>query len=129
MVKSVIPAGLKSMKKNDLKLLAVLLGLALAAFVRTTKEPQAVVLLDGKERGRYSLSEETVVEIRQEDGSYNILQIRDGKAEITEASCPDKICVNHRQVRGQGESFVCLPNRLVVEIENGEDLGIDAGTR
>ena len=70
-----------------------------------------------------------MVEIRQEDGSYNILRIRDGKAEITEASCPDKICVKHRPVHGQGESLVCLPNRLVVEIENGEDLGIDAGTR
>lgn len=136
MVKSAIPAGLKSMKKNDVKLLAVLLGLALAAFVGislysrfTTKEPQAVVHIDGKEQGRYPLSEETVVEIRQKDGSYNILQIRGGKAEITEASCPDKICVNHRPVRGQGESLVCLPNRLVVEIENGEELGIDAGTR
>lgn len=136
MVRSAIPAGLRSMKKNDVILLASLLALALAAFAGislysrfTTKEPQAVVLLDGEEQGRYPLSEETVVEIRQEDGSYNILQIRGGKAEVTEASCPDKICVNHRPVSGQGESLVCLPNRLVVEIENGKDSGIDAGTR
>ena len=54
-MKFAIPAGLKSMKKNDVKLLAVLLGGALAAFVGmslysrfSTKEPQAVILLDGK---------------------------------------------------------------------------------
>ena len=136
MVKSAIPVGLKSMKKNDVKLLAALLGLALVAFLGislysqlTTKEPQAVVRLDGKEWGRYPLSEDTVVEIRQTDGNYNRLQIRNETAEIREASCPDKICVNHRPVRAQGESLVCLPNRLVVEIENGEDTGIDAGTK
>ena len=124
------------MKKNDVKLLAVLLGGALAAFVGmslysrfSTKAPQAVILLDGKEQGRYPLSEETVVEIRQEDGSYNILRIRDGKAEITEASCPDKICVNHRPVNHQGESLVCLPNEVVVEIVNGGEPAMDTSTR
>ncbi len=124
------------MKKNDIILLAVLLIAAAAAFAGisvyshiSTKEPQAVVYLDGEEWGRYPLSEDITVEIRQEDKSYNILQIQGGKAEITEASCPDKVCVNHRPVAGQGESLICLPNKMVVEIENGNELGIDAGTR
>lgn len=123
------------MKKNDFILMAVLIVIALAAFGGvslyshiSTKEPEAVVYLDGKEKGRYPLSEDTTVEIRQES-SYNILQIRDGKADITEASCPDKVCVNHRPVNGQGESLVCLPNKMVVEIENGVESGIDAGIR
>lgn len=124
------------MKKNDVILLAVLIVAALAGFggvslysKLSTWEPQAVVYLDGEEEGRYPLSEDITVEIRQENGSYNILQIQRGEAEITEASCPDKVCVNHRPVGGQGESLVCLPNKMVVEIENGEDQGIDAGTR
>lgn len=123
------------MKKNDFILMAALIVIAFAAFGGislyshiSTKEPEAVVYLDGKEQGRYPLSEDTTVEIRQES-SYNILQIRDGKADITEASCPDKVCVNHRPVNGQGESLVCLPNKMVVEIENGAETGIDAGTR
>lgn len=123
------------MKKNDFILMAALIVIAAATFLGvslysriSTKEPEAVVYLDGKEQGRYPLSEDTTVEIRQES-SYNILQIRDGKADITEASCPDKVCVNHRPVNGQGESLVCLPNKMVVEIENGAELGIDAGTR
>lgn len=124
------------MKKNDVLLLAALIVAALAGFggvslysKLSTREPQAVVYLDGEEQGRYPLSEDTTVEIRQTDGSYNILQIQNGKAEITAASCPDKVCVNHRPVGGQGESLVCLPNKMVVEIENDEELGIDAGTR
>lgn len=123
------------MKKNDFILMAALIVIAFAAFGGvslysriSTKEPEAVVYLDGKEQGRYPLSKDTTVEIRQES-NYNILQIRDGKADITEASCPDKVCVNHRPVNGQGESLVCLPNKMVVEIENGAESGIDAGTR
>lgn len=123
------------MKKNDFILMAALIVIAFAAFGGvslysriSTKEPEAVVYLDGKEQGRYPLSEDTTVEIRQES-NYNILQIRDGKADITEASCPDKVCVNHRPVNGQGESLVCLPNKMVVEIENSAESGIDAGTR
>lgn len=124
------------MKKNDIILLAALLLFSLAGFGGvslysrlTTKEPEAVVYLDGEEQGRYPLSEDATVEIRQPDGSYNILQIQDGKAEITEASCPDKVCVSHRPVNGQGESLVCLPNKAVVEIENGAESGVDGSTR
>lgn len=121
------------MKKNDVILAAALIGIALAAFggaalysQLTTKEPEAVVRLDGEEKGRYPLSEDTTVEIRQEDGSYNILRVESGKARILKASCPDKVCVSHRPISRQGESLICLPNRLAVEIENGVESGIDA---
>ena len=116
-------------------LIATLVVCALAAFggvslysALRTREPEAVVYEDGEEQGRYPLSEDTTVEIRQKDNSYNILRIREGKADITEASCPDKICVSHRPVNRQGESLVCLPNRVVVEIENGVESEVDADT-
>ena len=84
--------------------------------------------LEGKEKGRYALSDNITIEIRQENGDCNILEIKNGKAQITEASCPDKVCVRHRPVSRQGESLICLPNQMVVEIENGEDADVDAGT-
>ena len=133
MVKSVVPAGLKSMKKSDVWLIGVLAALALASFgglslysKLSTKEPEAVVYLEGKEQGRYALSEDTKVKISLENGNYNILKIQQGKADMVEASCPDKVCVNHRPVSMQGESLVCLPNQVVVEIENGEEGEVDA---
>lgn len=123
------------MKKNDMILIAALIVCALAAYggvslysALTTKEAEAVVYLDGEEQERYPLSEDTTVEIRQDNGCYNILRIHNGSADITKASCPDKICVNHRPVNGQGESLVCLPNRMSVEIENGAEPGVDADT-
>ncbi len=124
------------MKKNDVILIVVLLAAALAVYgfislfsAKNTKEAQAVVYLDGEVQGRYPLDHDTSVTIQAESGGYNILEIRNGKADITEASCPDKICVNHCPVQNRGESLVCLPNKIVVEIENGGETEIDGSTK
>lgn len=135
MGRSAVPADLNTMKRNDRILIVVLIilgligvgGVALYSKL-STKEPEAVVYLEGKEKGRYALSDNITIEIRQENGDCNILEIKNGKAQITEASCPDKVCVRHRPVSRQGESLICLPNQMVVEIENGEDADVDAGT-
>ena len=59
------PAVLSGMKKNDIILIGVLLTVALAAVAgislylsRSTKQPEAVVYLDGEEQGRYPLGQE-----------------------------------------------------------------------
>ncbi len=123
------------MKKNDVILIAGLLLAALAAFggiswylAAGTQKAEAVVEVDGQEEGRYPLDQDTSVEIQLEDGSYNRLEIKDGRADITEASCPDKICVDHRPVSRRGESLVCLPNKVVVEIVNGQEAEVDGMT-
>ena len=123
------------MKKNDVILIEGLLLAALAAFggiswylAADTQKAEAVVEVDGQEKGRYPLDQDTSVEIQLEDGSYNLLEIKDGRADITEASCPDKICVDHRPVSRRGESLVCLPNKVVVEIENGQEAEVDGMT-
>lgn len=122
-------------KKNDILLIGVILVLALAAYVgvsifqdATTYNAEALVLIDGEEYGRFPLDTDVVERIELPDGSYNVLVIEEGKADVTEASCPDGICVNHRAVSRQKQSITCLPNKLVVEIRNGEESDVDAIT-
>ena len=59
---------------------------------------------------------------------YNVVEIKDGKVSVTEASCKNQVCVRHGAISRSGESIVCLPNRLVVRIENGEGGGYDSVT-
>ena len=121
--------------KNDLLLIGGALVLTLVAYLimtffqgQATHNAKAVVTIDGKWYGSYSLAEDTIEKIELPDGSYNMLEIKEGKADITEASCPDGICVNHRAVSKQSQSIVCLPNKVVVEIESGEEPELDAVT-
>ena len=52
---------------------------------------------------------------------YNIVEIKDGKVSVIEASCKNQVCVKHSPVSRSGESIVCLPNRLVVRIDSGSE--------
>lgn len=85
-----------------------------------------LVTVDGKEYKTFSLKEDTVYTIKQEDGQWNTFEIKDGYVKMLEASCPDKLCVKFKKIHYDDESITCLPNRVVIRIIGGEDNDIDA---
>ena len=109
-------------RRNDVILIAIiivvalLLGLYLQFFKPAGDTVEVTV--DGKLYGRYSLSEVLTEDIHTGfDGrQLNRLVIKDGKAYIEKATCPDGICAAHRPVYRDGESIICLPNRVVVTV-------------
>lgn len=107
-------------RKWDLALILALL-LAAAALCLLTRPGEtgrwAVVTVDGQEVGRYSLAEDRTVTIGEAD--YNVLEISGGGAAVVEANCGDHTCVRTGTVSRTGETIVCLPHRLVVEIVGG----------
>jgi hypothetical protein len=113
------------MKKNDLMLIgAILLVIAIIFAVTTlTKEDGAyvVVKVDGEEVGKYSLSEDGVYEL---NGGTNILRIENGAAYLTDANCPDHLCVKQGKIDETGETITCLPNKLTVTVY-GNDGDVD----
>lgn len=78
-----------------------------------------------RKRGPTVFSEEQTIEI---NGGTNILQIKEGKADMTEADCPDKLCVHQKAVSKNGESIICLPNKVVIEVKSSEQSAYDAVT-
>lgn len=113
-----------SKKRADLLLILSLLLLSalLLGLWQLTRRPgeEVVVTVDGKEIGRYPLSEDREVRISSENDGYNVLVIRNGEAFVREASCPDGICVADRPVSRDGEIILCLPNRVAIRIEGGD---------
>ena len=73
-----------------------------------------VVSVAGEEYGRYSLLEEQVVQI----GDTNTLIIHNYQADMLFAECPDQICVKHTPISDTDENIICLPNQVVVTIED-----------
>lgn len=90
-----------------------------------TKEGGMVrVIIDGEVKAEYDVNVDRVVEFDTEFG-HNILTIKDGKVNMTEADCKDQICVHTGVISHGKESIVCVPNRIIIEIV-GENGGIDA---
>ncbi|MBR5261978.1 MAG: NusG domain II-containing protein [Oscillospiraceae bacterium] len=116
----------KSHLRNDIIFIIALILICavgiLYLFVFRSKGDMIKVTVDGELYGTYSLSQNITEDIRTgDDGSgLNRLIIKDGKAYVESASCPDGICVSHRPVFRNGESIVCLPNRVVITVITGD---------
>jgi len=113
---------MKKTRRSDLLLIAVLLAAAggVWAWLYFTRAQSAEVrvTVDGAVYGTYPLDTDTTVRIG-DDTNYNILVIKDGEAWVSEASCPDKICVGKGKIQYDGESIICLPNKVVIETVGG----------
>ena len=108
--------------KNDIIFVSVLLLVIILAVLGMllfrSFGDTVTVTVDGDVFGEYSLNENTTVEIRTNYGT-NILVIQDGKAFVESASCPDGICSSHKPISYDGESIICLPNKVVITVSGG----------
>ena len=114
--------------KNDVIFILSLLSVAAvfcACFFLFTKEGDTVVVtLDGEIYGEYSLDADRSVDIRT-DNSLNTFVISGGKVYMEHASCPDGICTAHRPIFRDGESIVCLPNKVVITVASKNETSPD----
>lgn len=75
------------------------------------------ITVDGELLGTYSLDKDQTIPI----GDTNVCEIKDGKAHMLEANCPDQLCVLQGEIDGRGGMIICLPNRVIIEGESGGD--------
>ena len=108
------------MKKKDLILICSVLVLAAAFWLvpravglfGNSKEQKLRNTVSGEEYGSYSLEEDQVIKV----GDTNVCEIKDKKVSMISADCPDQLCIHQRTIQLQGETIVCLPNKVVLEI-------------
>ena len=97
---------------------------AAAAFVRLAPgSPRRVarVSVDGVVLREIDLS--AVTEERSFDvetaGGVNIVTVRPGGIRVSDADCPDQVCVKRGWLEGGAAPIVCLPHRLVITLVSG----------
>ncbi len=108
-------------QKKDLLLIAVVLVIAAGGFLinyMIHRKPAATVevSVDSKTVAAFDLSKDTDTVIDGYNGGTNHLIIKDGVVWISEASCPDKVCIHQGRISMNGELIVCLPNRMIAKI-------------
>ena len=119
---------------RDILLVLVILALAVVLlFVihsRGREGSYVVVMIRNKETARYSMTINGVYDINGDNdnngdnGNTNRVEIKDGRVRMIEASCPNHLCIRQGWISLEGQSIVCLPNKVVVRIEgsgNGPD--------
>lgn len=115
------------MKKKDLVLIAIVVIIAAFGLLfsylysNNSAELKVVITIDGNVFKELPLTEDTNEEIRvEQNGNVNVVIIENGIVKISEATCPDQICVETMPADENGEMIVCLPNKVIVEVTRND---------
>ncbi len=70
-----------------------------------------------------SVTEEYTLTFYAPDGGKNVVRIAPDGIAITEADCPDLLCVHQGTIRNDLLPITCLPHQLVIELHaNNTDI-------
>ena len=117
-------------KKLDIVIIMVLLVLSFTPEIifgiKYSKKPDLVyasITVAGKEYKNIPLTgnnkeEEFVVETKY---GTNKVVIKGESVAILEADCPDQVCMKPGFISKPGQSLVCLPHKLMIEIVGESD--------
>lgn len=104
-------------------MLLVLLLCAALAYRFAQPQPQACVAKiyqDGQLLRTVDLSQVDTEErfvVKAKNGGSNTIAIAPGRISVQEASCPDHVCIQQGWITGGAYPIVCLPNKLIIRIE------------
>lgn len=115
------------MSRNAKIILILLLAAAVlsAGFLllqqKETASPVARITRDGellREIPLDEVKESYSFVVEDEEGSNTIL-VEPGRIRVSEADCPDQVCVNQGFISDGTVPVVCLPHKLMIEIVGG----------
>lgn len=110
------------LKPSDLFVILLLaaFGTGLLAFNLSSRFDSArlvgVVTRNLEEIERFELDKDRLIRI----SDYGVISIASGKVRVLEANCRDQICVHTKEISKEGESIICLPNKVIVELRKQE---------
>lgn len=117
------------LRRNDIILAVIVMVIALGAilYMQVNKQSggEVTITVGGEVYRKLPLGKDDRLEIKDADGDDNVVVIKDGKVTMESANCPDQVCVKHGPIQYKGETIVCLPHKLVVEITDGEASKVD----
>lgn len=85
------------------------------------------VTLDGQSTF-YSLDANREFTVSSDNG-FNTLRIENGTVRVVATDCAELQCIRRGSISLAGESIVCLPHRLVIDIQRVKTSSLDAVVR
>lgn len=118
-------------KRGDVVIIAMVLMVTLVVYgvnignnLMTEDRSYVIVSVDGETVDTLDLSED-LIKVYDTEYGHNVLEIHNGKAYISEADCPDHVCMLTREAEMNGDAVICLPNHFALEISSGKGVLVD----
>jgi len=125
------------MKKGD-KIIIIILFLCAAAWFGINRlgyqqnATKIVIEVDGKPYKAFNMNalgqKSEQIRIERPGGRYVDIALDKTGAYVIDVICPDKLCQQIGKIERVGQSIVCLPNKVVVEIQGKAESDVDQVT-
>lgn len=112
-------------QKRDFLLIAIIffmivVSAGLILFFGRNAGETVYITIDGRLYGTYRLSQNQTITVEEPFG-FNKITIENGMVHMAEADCPDKYCMAYKPIKNGGQTIICLPHKLVVEVIGKRD--------
>ena len=113
------------MNKNDIFLILTILIFATIGFIFVFSNQkdgsQVVVYYKNEIVLNVPITENNIYHV---DGSLGdvVIEVNNNKVRVNEENSPRHLCSNQGWISNSYESIICLPNQIVINIENDENL-------
>ncbi len=79
----------------------------------------AIISVNGEKIKSFTLNDpaqKLSYRYKNSDGEYNLIIVKGNKIRISDADCTDQLCVRMGWISNAGDTIVCLPHKLSIEI-------------
>lgn len=112
------------MKKLDVVLIVFLILFSFifvikdVFFTPKNNDTHIAISVDGKDYKNLEFKEDTYIYPLKTKFGFNKIEIAKDYVRVLEADCPNKLDVLQGKIFKVGQSIVCIPNRMIIEIKS-----------
>lgn len=120
-----------SYNKNNKVAVIILAVIVIISFVsiicfNTKDGGYAFIYQDGNLLEVIELENDTTYQVLNNNEITNIIAIENGYAYMKEANCKDHTCIHMGKIKHNNQSIVCLPNKVIITIQNNDNINYDS---
>ena len=119
------------MNKSDFALIGFLIVIISLIFIllyfgNNKKVSNAIVYYEDKEILKIDLSKDKIYTVKGYNGDVRI-KVKKKKIKVLKEDSPLHLCSKQGYISKSYESIICLPNKIVIKLENNSDIDVIAG--
>ena len=112
-------------KRNTIFFLIILfliicIGFLIQKYYFGKSGTSAIIEQDGETVAELDLNKDTELFLNDGNGGSNTITVHNGQISVTEANCPDLVCVRTGAISETGEVIACLPHKLIITISSDQ---------
>lgn len=111
-----------------LLVILIMIGFLIQKFFFGKSGTRAIIEQNGETIAELDLSKNTELVLNDGNGGSNTITVSNGQISVTDANCPDLVCVRTGAISQTGEVIACLPHKLIITISSVQTDSLDGLT-